>query len=272
MFPETDTATIEHPLAGLIDRETGGGQRIVRFLVSMMEGEVDDARPYLRLRAARELAKRIGDQDASDFIESCERRVVQRADRPSPAPDAPPTETARERDAGPGLSLPELVRQETGDGRNAVRFLVDVMEGRLEGYKPHHRLRAAEELLHHGFDVPFLARVVTARLADPTAQPRPSYRPGSRAPNGALSSDASAREARSSAPGPQSETHDPTGAPSPRVDCHCPDGSVCEVIGFDSDEVEEFRESWDADPDQPLCCCLHWEDGGPCVYSGRSPP
>ena len=44
------------------------------------------------------------------------------------------------------------MREETDDGRDAVRFLVDVMQGSLEGFKPHHRLAAARELLHRGFD------------------------------------------------------------------------------------------------------------------------
>ena len=44
------------------------------------------------------------------------------------------------------------MREETDDGRDAVRFLVDVMQGSLEGFKAHHRLAAARELLHRGFD------------------------------------------------------------------------------------------------------------------------
>ena len=48
--------------------------------------------------------------------------------------------------------LAEIVRQETDDGRVAVRFLVDVMRGGLPGFKPHHRLAAARELLRRGFD------------------------------------------------------------------------------------------------------------------------
>ena len=48
--------------------------------------------------------------------------------------------------------LAEIVRQETDDGRVAIRFLVDVMQGGLPGFKPHHRLAAARELLRRGFD------------------------------------------------------------------------------------------------------------------------
>ena len=50
--------------------------------------------------------------------------------------------------------LAALVREETQDGRATVRFLVDLMQGSLEGFKPQHRLGAAKELLRRGFDSP----------------------------------------------------------------------------------------------------------------------
>ena len=50
--------------------------------------------------------------------------------------------------------LADLICEETDNGRTAVRFLVDVMQGNLPDFKPHHRLSAARELLHRGFDDP----------------------------------------------------------------------------------------------------------------------
>ena len=48
--------------------------------------------------------------------------------------------------------LVALICEETDHGRSAVRFLVDVMQGNLPDFKPHHRLSAAKELLRRGFE------------------------------------------------------------------------------------------------------------------------
>ena len=50
----------------------------------------------------------------------------------------------------PDLAL--FIRAETDGGRQAVRFLVDVMLGFMPGFGPHHRIDAAKELLRRGFD------------------------------------------------------------------------------------------------------------------------
>ena len=50
--------------------------------------------------------------------------------------------------------LAALIREETDNGRTTVRFLVDVMQGTIPDFKPHHRLSAAKELLRRGFDNP----------------------------------------------------------------------------------------------------------------------
>ena len=48
--------------------------------------------------------------------------------------------------------IADIIKLETSDGRDAVRFLVDVMQGNLDDFKPCHRLAAAKELLRRGFD------------------------------------------------------------------------------------------------------------------------
>ena len=265
MFTAADATTLEHPLADLVNRETGGGERLVRFLSTLMEGGIDDAKPYLRLRAARELSRITNDEDAREFLKTYKRRFLERSVRNGSAPDVASAEPSAEQDpesAGPGLSLPDLVQQETGDGRSAVRFLVDVMEGRREGYKPHHRLRAAEELLHHGFDVPFMANLAIARLANRMAHAGPPDRHVTPDTNGAAATTTS--EPAPSVP--------EDGAP-PHIDCHCPDGDDCFVVDLDPDEIEDLGEELNADPGDPLCCCLHWKDGTPCeYYPSRGPP
>ena len=45
-----------------------------------------------------------------------------------------------------------IVREETDDGRAAVRFLIEAMQGQLPDFKPCHHLSAAKELRQRGFD------------------------------------------------------------------------------------------------------------------------
>ena len=128
-------------LRDIVRQETDDGRLIVRFFVFTMQGQLQDAKPSHRIAAARQLVK-LGFTEAQDFI-----------DESAPAPKrrrraqhSPPVD----RKLASGLA--KIVRQETDDGRVAVRFLVDVMQGGLPGFKPHHRLAAARELLRRGFD------------------------------------------------------------------------------------------------------------------------
>ena len=128
-------------LRDIVRQETDDGRLIVRFFVSTMQGQLQDAKPSHRIAAARQLVK-LGFTEAQDFIdESAPAPKRRRRAQHSPPAD---------RKLASGLA--EIVRQETDDGRVAVRFLVDVMQGGLPGFKPHHRLAAARELLRRGFD------------------------------------------------------------------------------------------------------------------------
>ena len=156
MFPEAHTnghlqhEKQEHPegqdpnciqkLQEIVRQETGDGRLIVRFLVSAMQGGLEGSKPCHRLNAARQLLD-LGFTDAQAFIDSNTRPAPHRRTRQAPSP---------KRSLSPALS--KIVREETDDGRDAVRFLVEVMQGSLEGFKPHHRLAAARELLRRGFD------------------------------------------------------------------------------------------------------------------------
>ena len=153
MFPETHTnghlqqGKQEHPegqdptpIQKIVREETGDGRLIVRFLVSAMQGQLEGSKPCHRLNAARQLLD-LGFTEAQAFIENNSQHPNRRRTSPSP----PPRRNVRS-------VLCKIVREETDDGRDAVRFLVDVMRGSLEGFKAHHRLAAARELLHRGFD------------------------------------------------------------------------------------------------------------------------
>ena len=50
------------------------------------------------------------------------------------------------------MSLPKFIRDNTNDGHNIARVLIDVMEGRFEGTKISHRLTAARLLTIYGND------------------------------------------------------------------------------------------------------------------------
>ena len=127
------------PIQEIVREETGDGRLIVRFLVSAMQGGLEGSKPCHRLNAARQLLD-LGFTEAQAFIDSS----TQHPNRRRRSPNDNPRRVLYE--------ICKIVREETDDGRDAVRFLVDVMQGSLEGFKPHHRLAAARELLHRGFD------------------------------------------------------------------------------------------------------------------------
>ena len=136
---EQQTEEIPNPLADIIREETDDGRLVVRFLIDVMQGKVDDSKPCHRLDAARQLLN-LGFHGAQAVIQSVPQSTNGRA--PSRA-----TSVSRV-DQG----IADIIKLETSDGRDAVRFLVDVMQGNLDDFKPHHRIAAAKELLRRGFD------------------------------------------------------------------------------------------------------------------------
>ena len=137
----TEQHTEESPilLADIIREETDDGRLVVRFLMDIMQGKVDDSKPCHRLDAARQLLN-LGFHGAQAVIQSVPQSTNGRA--PSRA-----TSVSRF-DRG----IADIIKLETSDGRDTVRFLVDVMQGNLQDFKPHHRIAAAKELLRRGFD------------------------------------------------------------------------------------------------------------------------
>ena len=134
------TPNDENPktLADIVREETGDGRIIVRFLIEVMQGQIDDSKPCHRLDAARQLLN-LGFDGAQSVIQSVSQSASVRA--PSTAPRNP---------ADQGSQTSSSWKPPTA--KIAVRFLVDVMQGNLQDFKPHHRLAAAKELLRRGFD------------------------------------------------------------------------------------------------------------------------
>ena len=126
-------------LSQIIKLRTNDGLAIVDFLLEVMQDRYDDFRICHRLQAAR-LLNTYGNEDSPNFI--AENSQEPRSDRHNPRPSRPSkfdTELAR------------VIREDTDDGRSIARFLVYVMEGELESFRPHHRMAAARELLDRGF-------------------------------------------------------------------------------------------------------------------------
>ena len=136
---KTQNPDFTQSVQSIIVEQTENGERIVAFLIDAMEGHLPDFQPCHKLQAARLLQKYSGLQtktftDDLDLPQSTrrERRDTRRADRHIQS------------------ELAQIVQEETDNGRAIVTFLVQAMEGELDGFKPCHRMSAAKELLHRG--------------------------------------------------------------------------------------------------------------------------
>ena len=142
--------------------ETQGGRRIVRSVVSIMEGDAPGSTPWHQLEAAKLLLK-LGFEDARATLGSIHKQG--RKDAPaSLEPPLPLGEGWGEGDSQQSHMNPEqvklnkkLVRQirvDTGDGTSMVKFLIDVVEGNEPDARVRDRIEAAKVLLHLCFDNP----------------------------------------------------------------------------------------------------------------------
>ena len=125
------------PLSQYIRDNTDDGRNIAGLLIDVMEGRLDGTKISHRLTAAR-LLTIYGYEDAPDFI----------ADN---TPGTSETESGEKLwpEIDPGLRA--LIKARTDDGRVICMFLIDVMEGRIEGIHVGHRVNAAKELLDRAF-------------------------------------------------------------------------------------------------------------------------
>ena len=138
---ESQTKIEDQPLtlAEIVREETDNGREIIRFLLDVMRNRFEDVKMCHRVQAAVQLAK-LGSKEAEAFLKAASRSKNGRAPSRAPA-------QSRQND-----ELADIIKQETSNGRDIVRFLVDVMQGNLDGFKPCHRIAAAKELLRRGFE------------------------------------------------------------------------------------------------------------------------
>ena len=165
----TETTTERKPptIADIVREKTGDGALIIDFFTDVMTGRIEGAELCHRIDAAKQLVK-YGSKDAAEFIAKykgvpCGHSI---RGRPNPADpcsagerslvavtlNAPPTLTRDFLTVLSGIDeflMARLIRAQTADGFTIIEFLDDVMQDRTEGFKTHHRIAAAKELIVH---------------------------------------------------------------------------------------------------------------------------
>ena len=181
----SDIATERNPptLADIVREKTDNGRRIIDFFLDVMEDRIVGAQLCHRMHAARQLQK-LGSRDAAKFIAKysgvpCgheDRRRSGPADQCSGADDegqgnAPAPFSQDLLTVLSGIDedlMTRVVRAQTADGDTIIEFLDDVMQGRNDGFKPHHRIAAARELSLH------IVRDETPAPTAPGGEPAPA--------------------------------------------------------------------------------------------------
>ena len=165
----TETTKERKPptLADIVREKTDDGKRIIDFFLDVMEDRVDGAELCHRMDAAKQLEKHKS-KAAAKFLAkyrgvSCGHSIN---GRPNPADpcaaaerslvavtlNAPATLTQDFLTVLSGIDeflMARLIRAQTADGGTIIEFLDDVMQDRNDGFKTHHRIAAARELIVH---------------------------------------------------------------------------------------------------------------------------
>ena len=164
----TETTERKPPtIADIVREKTGDGRLIIDFFTDVMTGRIEGAQLCHRIDAAKQLVK-YGSKDAAEFIAKykgvpCGHSIN---GRPNPADpcsaedrslvavtlNAPPTLTRDFLTVLSGIDeflMARLIRAQTADAGTIIEFLDDVMQDRSDGFKTHHRIAAAKELIVH---------------------------------------------------------------------------------------------------------------------------
>ena len=152
----------------IVLEETQGGRRIVRSVVSIMEGDAPGSTPWHQLEAAKLLLK-LGFEDARETLGSIHkqgRKTPPASQSVIPAQagiqgwsGAPGEGDSQQSHINPeqvklNKKLVRHIRVDTGDGTSMVKFLIDVVEGNEPDARVRDRIEAAKVLLHLCFDNP----------------------------------------------------------------------------------------------------------------------
>ncbi len=165
---ETTTEERKPPtLADIVREKTDDGKRIIDFFLDVMEGRIDGAELCHRMDAAKQLEKHKS-KAAAKFLAKYRGVPCGHSTGGRPGPDDPCSAAERSlvavtlnapatltRDFLTVLSgideflMARLIRAQTADGGTIIEFLDDVMQDRNDGFKTHHRIAAAKELIVH---------------------------------------------------------------------------------------------------------------------------
>ena len=156
----TETTTERKPptIADIVREKTGDGALIIDFFTDVMTGRIEGAQLCHRIDAAKQLVK-YGSKDAAKFLAKykgvpCGHSINGRSNPADPCSaeerslvavtlNAPPTLTRDFLTVLSGIDeflMARLIRAQTVD---------DVMQDRTDGFKTHHRIAAAKELIVH---------------------------------------------------------------------------------------------------------------------------
>ena len=164
----TETTERKPPtIADIVREKTGDGALIIDFFTDVMTGRIEGAELCHRIDAAKQLVK-YGSKDAAEFLAKykgvpCGHSINGRPDPADPCTaadrslvtvtlNAPPTLTRDFLTVLSGIDeflMARLIRAQTADGVTIIEFLDDVMQDRTDGFKTHHRIAAAKELIVH---------------------------------------------------------------------------------------------------------------------------
>ena len=166
---ETTESTERKPptIADIVREKTGDGRLIIDFFTDVMTGRIEGAELCHRIDAAKQLVK-YGSKDAAEFLAKykgvpCGHSISGRPNQADPCTaeertlvevtlNAPATLTRDFLTVLSGIDeflMARLIRAQTADGDTIIEFLDDVMQDRNEGFKTHHRIAAAKELIVH---------------------------------------------------------------------------------------------------------------------------
>ena len=164
---ETTTERKPPTIADIVREKTGDGALIIDFFTDVMTGRIEGAELCHRIDAAKQLVK-YGSKDAAEFLAKykgvpCGHSINGRPDPADPCTaeerslvavtlNAPPTLTRDFLTVLSGIDeflMARLIRAQTADGVTIIEFLDDVMQDRTDGFKTHHRIAAAKELIVH---------------------------------------------------------------------------------------------------------------------------
>ena len=181
---ETTTERKPPTIADIVREKTGDGRLIIDFFTDVMTGRIKGAELCHRIDAAKQLVK-YGSKDAAEFLAKYKGVPCGHSTggRPNPADpctaeerslvavtlNAPPTLTRDFLTVLSGIDeflMTRLIRAQTADGVTIIEFLDDVMQDRTDGFRTHHRIAAAKELIVH-----------IVRDEQPSQTPSPSTTP-----------------------------------------------------------------------------------------------